>query len=215
MSRPAQPIKVYNVPVSGHGHRVELALSLLGLPYERIEIDFRAGEHKSPAFLAKNPFGQIPVIEDGDVTVADSNAILVYLARRYDPSGRWLPQAPVAAAAVQRWFSVAAGELHAGPAAARGHALFLRQPVPAEITKACARLFQLIDAQLTSRDFLAGDDPTLADVAMYSYTALAPEGRLSLDPYPRLRAWLARIEALPGFVPLTRSPLPQDETAGA
>src|SRR4051794_26459122 len=88
---PVQPIRLYQHPVSGHAHRVELFLSLLGLPFEKINVDLFKGEQKAPAFVAKNPFGQVPVIEDGDVTLADSNAILVYLARRYDTSGRWLP----------------------------------------------------------------------------------------------------------------------------
>jgi len=97
-------------------HRVELLLSLLGRPVELVDVDLRArARAKTPAFLAKNPFGQVPVIEDGDVTLADSTAILVYLALRYDPSGRWLPREPIAAATVQRWLSVASGELAAGP----------------------------------------------------------------------------------------------------
>ena len=77
------------------------------------------GAHKAPDFLAKNPFGQVPVIEDGDLTLPDSNAILVYLATRYDASGRWYPRDPVAAARVQQWLSVSAGQLAYGPAAAR------------------------------------------------------------------------------------------------
>src|SRR5437868_3108611 len=99
--RPAAPIKVYSSTVSGHSHRVRLFLSLLGLPFETIEVDLRAGEHKRPDFLRRNAFGQVPVIEDGDVTVADSNAILVYLNERYaaDPA-RWYPRDPLAAAQV-------------------------------------------------------------------------------------------------------------------
>lgn len=206
--KPAQPIKFYTFAVSGHAHRVELLLSMLDLPFQRIDVDLRGKEHKSAAFLARNPFGQVPVIEDGDVTLGDSNAILVYLARRYDASGQWLPSDPVAAARVQRWFSVAAGELYRGPALARGYTLFRNQPVPQDVIDTALALFKLLDAHLSTQAYLAGATPTLADVAMYSYVALSPEGRLSLDPYPALRAWLARFEALPGFVPAKRSPLP-------
>lgn len=92
--------------LSGHCHRVELFLSLLGLPYQLIEMDLRARAHKAPEFVARNPFGQVPVIEDGEVTLADSNAILVYLEARYAP-GQWLPREPIAAAQVQRWLSAA------------------------------------------------------------------------------------------------------------
>jgi glutathione S-transferase len=116
MSRPA--IKLYNFPRSGHAHRAELMLSLLQLPAELIFVDLAKGEHKTPEFLALNPFGQVPVIDDGGIIVSDSNAILVYLAKRYG-NDDWLPQEPAAAARVQRWLSVAAGPVAFGPAAAR------------------------------------------------------------------------------------------------
>ena len=204
---PAQPIKLYRVAISGHAHRVELFLSLLGLPFDRVEIDLAAKAHKTPEFLAMNAFGQVPVIQDGDVTLADSNAILVYLARRYaQDADAWMPTEPVAAAAVQRWLSVAAGQLAFGPAAARVIQLFKRPDSPdAAIARAHA-LFDVMEQQLGQSAFLAGNTPTLADIANYSYTAHAPEGNVSLEPYPRLRAWLARIEALPGFVPMVKTP---------
>jgi glutathione S-transferase len=203
----SRTIKFYTFPVSGHAHRVELLLSMLQLPFERIDVDLRAREHKSAAFLARNPFGQVPTIEDGDVALGDSNSILVYLAKRYDESGRWLPDDPVGAARVQRWLSVAAGELYNGPVAARGYALFRNKPVPGDVTDAATRFFALLEQHLSAQAFLTGAQPTLADIAIYSYTALANEGRLSLEPYPNVRAWLARFEALPGFVPVRRSSL--------
>lgn len=198
-------IRVHGFPLSGHAHRVELMLSLLGLPFERIEVDLFNGAHKRPEFLAKNPFGKVPVIEDGEVILADSNAILVYLASRYDGQRRWLPQDPVMAAQVQRWLSIAAGELAHGPAAARLVALF---GLPLDGVRArtiAGELYGVLDAFLEGRRFLVGEAPTIADVALYSYTAHAPEGGVSLDPYPNVRAWLARIEALPGFIAMPRS----------
>ncbi len=119
MERPSRPIRLYWFPLSGHSHRAELMLSLLDLPFERVEIDILKGAQKTPEHLARNPLGQVPVIEDGDVTVPESNAILVYLATKYDPSGEWLPRDPVGAAQVQRWLSVASGPLHLGPGMAR------------------------------------------------------------------------------------------------
>jgi len=206
-AQPAQPIRLYRVAISGHSHRVELFLSLLGLPFERIEIDLAAKGHKTPAFLAMNAFGQVPVIQDGDITLADSNAILVYLNARYAPDAeQWLPRDPIAAAAVQRWFSVAAGQLAFGPAAARVVQLFKRPENPEAIERAHA-LFAVMEQQLGQSAFLAGSTPTLADIANYSYAAHAPEGNVSLEAYPRLRAWLARIEALPRFVPMVRTPI--------
>lgn len=214
-SKPAQPIRFYTFKQSGHAHRVELLLSMLGLPFERIEVDLRAREHKADPYLARNPFGQVPTIEDGDVTLGDSNSILVYLAKRYDTSGRWLPEDPVGAARVQRWFSVAAGELYRGAAVARALTVFRSQPVPQDVTDTANNIFKLLDQHLTRQPFLTGATPTLADVAIYSYTAVAPEGYLSLEPYPALRAWLARFEALPGFVPMVRTPVPPKPAAAA
>lgn len=204
---PARPIRLYRYTLSGHCHRVELFLSLLGLPMEAVEVDLAAGAHKTPAFLAMNAFGQVPVIQDGECMLADANAILVYLAKRYaDRPEQWLPQEPQAAAAVQRWLSVAAGQLAFGPAAARVTQLFKRPDNPEAVTRAHT-LFAVMEQQLGQSAFLAGSTPTLADIANYSYVAHAPEGNVSLEPYPALRAWLARIEALPRFVPMVRTPI--------
>jgi glutathione S-transferase len=202
-AKPAAPIRLHAYPLSGHAHRVELLLSLLGLPFEKVDVDLAKGEHKTPEFLALNPFGQVPVIQDGDVTLADSNAILTYLALRYDAGGRWLPRDPVGAAQVQRWLSVAAGPLVNGAGNARVNVLFRRPHDPrcAEIAKT---LLGRMESHLAVRDFLAADGPTLADIALYTYTSHAPEGGVSLQPYGQVRAWLARIEALPGFVGMPR-----------
>ena len=199
------PIQLYRHAVSGHSHRVQLMLSLLDLPCELVDIDLLAGAHKDPAFLALNAFGQVPVLQDGDVTLADSNAILVYLASRYAAPGGWLPTEPVEAAQVQRWLSVAAGPLAFGPAVARVIQLFQQPTDPCEATLRATQLFGVMDAHLEQSDYLVGSRPTIADIANYSYTAHAPEGYVSLEPYPQVRAWLARIEALPGFVPMVRS----------
>lgn len=204
---PVRPIRLYRYALSGHCHRVELFLSLLGLPMEAVEVDLAAGAHKTPAFLAMNAFGQVPVIQDGECMLADANAILVYLAKRYaERPEQWLPQEPQATAAVQRWLSVAAGQLAFGPAAARVTQLFKRPDNPEAITRAHT-LFAVMEQQLGQSAFLAGSTPTLADIANYSYVARAPEGNVSLEPYPALRAWLARIEALPRFVPMVKTPI--------
>ncbi len=201
---PAQPIRLHRFYLSGHSHRVELLLSLLKLNYELLDVDLANKAHKQPEFLAMNPFGQVPVIEDGKTIVADSNAILVYLASKYD-DGTWLPRDPVGTAAVQRWLSVAAGEVAFGPARARLATVF-KAPVQADEAIARAHeLFQIMDRELEKRSYLAGATPTIADIANYTYIAHAPEGSVSLEAYPNLRSWLQRIEALPGFVPMEKS----------
>lgn len=207
-SPPAHPIKLYRTLISGHAHRVELFLSLLGLPFELVDVDLAAGAHKQPDFLALNAFGQVPVIRDGDVTLADSNAILVYLARRYAAdAAQWLPADPLAAAHVQRWLSVAAGPLAIGPAAARVIQLFKLGVNLQDAIAHSPALFKVMEQQLGQSAFLAGSTPTLADVANYSYVARAPEGNVSLDAYPKVRAWLARVEALPHFLPMVKTPV--------
>ena len=201
---PAQPIKLYRYVLSGHSHRVELFLSLLGLPVELIEVDLAAGAQKTVEFLEMNPFGQVPVIQDGELTLADSNAILVYLANQY-ANEQWLPREPARAAAVQRWLSVAAGLVAFGPAAARLITVF-KAPFNAEEVVARANgLFAVMEKDLQNSAFLVGTNPTIADIANYSYIAHAPEGNISLAPYPNIRNWLARIEALPSFVPMVKS----------
>jgi glutathione S-transferase len=204
MNAPAQPIKFYRFPLSGHSHKAELFLSLLGLPVEPIDVDLAGGEQKAPAYLAMNCFGQVPVIQDGDVTVSDSNAILVYLASRYG-SEKWLPRDPAEAAQVQRWLSVSAGQVAYGPCAARLVTVFKAAFNPQEVIARAHALFVIMEKELAARPFLVGEHATLADVANYSYIAHAPEGNVSLDAYPAIRAWLARIEALPGFVPMPKT----------
>ncbi|WP_248799045.1 glutathione S-transferase family protein [Pseudomonas sp. MWU13-2105] len=198
------PIKLYNFSRSGHAHRAELMLSLLGLPVELIHVDLPSGAHKTPEYLALNTFGQVPVIDDQGLVLADSAAILVYLALKYG-QGRWLPTDPLGAARVQRWLSVAAGPIAFGPARARLITVF---GAPFDAEEAISRshaLLKVVEQELSQSSYLAGDTPTIADVAGYSYIAHAPEGNVSLADYPNVRAWLARIEALPGFVPMPRT----------
>ena len=197
-------MKLYHFPLSGHAHRARLFLSLLDLPHEVIDVDLANGEHKSPAFLAITPFGQVPVLEDGGVYISDSNAILVYLAKK---SGRseWLPEDALGASQVQRWLSVAAGELAYGPCAARLITVFGRPFNPDEVIARAHTILALMDQHLTGREWLVGDRPTIADVAQYSYLIGAPEGNVDLSGYPAVNALLRRIEALPGFVPFPQT----------
>ncbi|TFW23738.1 glutathione S-transferase family protein [Duganella callida] len=193
-------MKLYGSPLSGHSHRAELMLNLLNLPYEFVRINMAERENRGAAHLARNPFGEIPVLEDGDVTLADSTAILVYLALKYDRSGRWLPREPLAAAQVQRWLSTAAGKIAYGPCSARLVTVFGAPLDGARAQDIAARLFDVMEQELAGRDWLVGDHATIADVAGYSYIAHAPEGGVSLKPYPHIRAWLDNVRALPGFV---------------
>jgi len=208
---PQTPLILHGTPLSGHAHRVELLMRALDLPYrlEPAPADIRRGE----AFRRLNPFKQIPVLEDGEIVLADSNAIMVYLVKRYAPGSEWLPDDPVTAAAVQRWLSVAAGEVMHGPAMAR---LIVQFGISDDIGRAervAQRLLSWMDEHLTGRTFLAANHPTLADLACYSYVAHAPEGGIPLAPYPAVVDWIARVEALPFFKPIPASPLPAPRAA--
>jgi len=197
------PIKLHRHPLSGHSHRVELFLNLAGIRHELVEIDLAAGEHKSPAFLALNLFGQVPVIQDEDVTLADSNAILTYLAERYAPD--WYGEDALARAEIQRFLSIAAGPIAYGPAAARLVNVFGAQIEAKRPVEIAHWVFERLDKHMKYRDWLVGDTPSIADIAIYSYTAHAPEGDVSLNGYPYLRALLERVEGLPGFKPMQAS----------
>ncbi|WP_374377567.1 glutathione S-transferase family protein [Dongia sp.] len=199
-------MKLYHHPLSGHSHRARLFLSLLSIPHELVLVDLAKGAHKAPDFLKLNPFGQVPVLDDDGTIVTDSVAILVYLAKKQRRTD-WLPEEPLAAAKVQKWLSVAAGEIAYGPAAARLITVFGANFRPEEVLTRANNILKQIDATLTQQDFIASAKPTIADVALYSYIASAPEGNVDLSSYAHVRAWLKRIEALPGFVEFQKTPV--------
>jgi glutathione S-transferase len=202
-TQPQRPIVLYGFKLSGHCHRVELFLSLNKLPYRYVEVDILKGEHKQPNFLELNRFGQVPVIDDNGTVLADSNAILLYLTQTYGLS-QWYPNDVIKQAQIQRWFSFAAGFLAFGPAMARAIKLFRPTENPTEALQRATRLFVVMEGDLGKSSFLVGNQPTLADISMYSYTAAAPEGGMTFENYPNIRAWLTRVEALPGFVAMAK-----------
>jgi glutathione S-transferase len=198
-------MNLYSMPLSGHSHRAHLFLSLIGVAHDLVPVDLGKRAHKTPEFLGMNRFGQIPVLDDGGTIVSDSNAILVYAALKYDRTD-WLPREPAAAAEVQRWLSVAAGQIAFGPAAARLVTVFGAPFNADEVIARAHAVLAVIESTLATREWIAAGRPTIADVALYSYIARAPEGNVDLSDYPQVTAWLARIEALPGFVPFQRTP---------
>jgi len=198
-------MKLYYGPLSGHSHRARLFLSLLGLDYEPIEINVRAGDNRTDEFLRLNRFGEVPVLDDDGVVVPDSNAILVYLAKKYGGED-WSPDDPVAAASVQRWLSVAAGKVAYGPCAARLITVFGAKLNAEEAIDRSHALLRVLENELNDRAWIAGTDkPTIADLALYSYIDRAPEGNVDLSAYANTRAWLRRIEALPRFFPFRKT----------
>ena len=198
-------MKLYYHPLSGHSHRARLFLSLVGLEHELIEVDLATRAHKTAEFVALSPFGEIPVLVNGETVVADSNAILVYLARIVGAPS-WLPRDVATEVEIQRWLSVAAGKVAYGTCAARLVTVFGAPFNSVEAISRAHDTLKVVETTFAKRRWLAGTNtPTIADVALYSYTASAPEGNVSLAAYPLTRDWLTRVEALPGFVPFQKS----------
>lgn len=194
-------ITLYDNDVSGNAYKVRLFLALLGLPYTRKAVDLFKGEGRTPAFLALNVLGQVPVLVDDDVTLRDSHGILTYLALRYG-GGQWISAEPAVMARVAAWMSNSANELQNGPGAARLVHTFkigsdLKRP-----KAIAARIFGAMEAQLRATPWLVGAEPMIADIACFPYTMLAPEGDISLEEFPAIRRWMGQIETLPGFVPM-------------
>ena len=159
--------RLYRHALSGHAHRVELFLSLIGKDAQPIDVDLLAGEQKTDAFVALNPFGQVPVLDDDGTVVTDSNGILVYLAIKYALES-WYPRDPEKVSAVQKWLSVAAGEINSGPGAARLVTLFGAQLDHGRALSGAKGLFDVMDRYLATNDYLVAGGPTIADVAAYA-----------------------------------------------
>lgn len=193
-------MKLYGHELSGNCYKVKLMLSLLGIEYESIAVDLSKGAHQTAQFLTLNPFGQVPVLVDGDRTFADAQAILVYLARQYG-SDRWLPLDAEPLSRITRWLSTTAGEVRQGLESARLYYLF--DVTNINIDRATQRsefILTQLDRHLSDREWLELERPTIADIAVFPYVALAADGKISLAPYANVLAWMERIEQLPGFV---------------
>jgi len=195
-------IRLHSTLQSINGYKVRLLLSILDLPFELVELDMYGGEHKREPFLSLNPFGQMPALEDGDFVIADSHACLVYLARKYDPSGRWLPADAESEARVAEWLSKSANEIHHGPWMKRAK---IRRPdaikVPdAEIDARCDHILGLIDSRLARRDWLALEHATIADLSCYGPISMLDVSGYDTTRWPAVRAWMARVAALPGAI---------------
>jgi len=201
-------ITLHDFDLSGSCYKIRLFLNILGQRYERVPVDFANREHKSAKYLALNPFGELPVFEDGDLRLRDTQAILVYLATRYDPSRRWYPDDPVSMGRIQQWLSTGGGEVM-NASGARLVKCFGATHLDLEALQAGARrVFRIMDDRLATHPFLALEHATLGDIACFPYTALAGEGGIDLSAYPRILAWIERMKRLPGFIAMPGIPAP-------
>jgi glutathione S-transferase len=195
-------LTLYDSAISGNAYKCRLLLNQLGLPYRRIEIDLLKGEAKAAPFRALNPFYRVPFLIDGDFKLGESNAILLYLAR----GSRYLPEDPRQLALIHQWMFFEQNQLEASIAVSR---FVLRWEAnspntPAIVDSQRRRGFaslKVLEAHLATHDFLVGAY-SVADIALFGYTPLAPEGGFPLDDFPHVRAWLDRVRAQERFVPM-------------
>ena len=192
-------ITLYDMALSGNCHKVRLLLSLLGLPYQTQPVDLRGGEQRSPDYLQRNPFAQVPVLDDDSLVIRDSQAILVYLAKRYGGE-QWWPDDAYQLAQIAAWLSTAANEIFHGPAKLRVHHKFGSNIDMETARQTADKVLGIIDRHLQSQDWLVGNSVSIADIAVYPYLALAPEGGLDMGSYLNIIAWFQRLRALPGYV---------------
>jgi glutathione S-transferase len=199
-------MKLYDLEISGNCYKVRLFLSLLGLAYEKVSINTRLGDNKRPEFLALNPRGQVPVLDDDGFAVWDSTSILVYLARKHGGES-WYPTGPRDAAEVSRWVAISQQTeiTVTGLSRARAITLFGVAGNLADFQERGRHFLRFLDRYLACREWLALDRPTLGDIACYPYIALAPDGGVLLDEYREVAAWMARVRGLRGYVELPRA----------
>ncbi len=192
-------LKLYDLEPSGNCYKVRLFCALLKLPLELHAVDFMSAAHKKSPLIDKNPFGELPILEDGDVVLRDSQAILVYLARKYGGES-WLPTDALSMARVMEWLMVAENEIPRGPGDARLRDKFGYKLDASLARDKAQRILGIVEARLSADNWLALGRPTIADIACMPYIGLAHEGGISLAPYRAVRAWIGRIKALPGFI---------------
>jgi glutathione S-transferase len=196
--------RVYGMSSSGNCYKVRLLLEQLQQPYEWIEIDVRSGVTREPQFLDRNPNGRVPTLEyEPGKYLAESDAILVYLA---EGSGFW-PQQRLQRAQVLQWmfFEQYSHEPYVAVARFICVALPAQHERRAELPRLHERGYQalaVMDQHLARERFFVGDSYSIADIALYAYTHAAGEGGFELQRFPAVRAWIARVEGQPRFVPM-------------
>ena len=192
-------MKLYDLELSGNCYKVRLFSALANIQIDIEPVDFMAGDHKKPPVIDLNPLGELPVLVDDDIILRDSQAILVYLAKKYG-GHQWWPDGAAQQGEVMQWLSIAACEIRVGPNTARLVDKFgfeFDKKVALEHSK---KILSILEQHLQSNDWLALARPTIADCAVFPYVGLAHEGGISLAEFPAINAWITRIKSLPNFI---------------
>lgn len=199
-------MRLYDSSISGNGYKARLLLSMLNRPFERIEVDILQGQSRTPEFLAVNPNGRIPVLalDDGRI-LAESNAILFFLAEKT----RFLPDDSFARAKTLQWMFFEQYSHEPYIAVARFWRAHLDMTPEREaaleekMTQGYAAL-DIMETELIAHDWFGGDALSIADIALYAYSHVAPEGGYDLSSYGAIRAWFERIESSTGYIPISQ-----------
>lgn len=199
-------MKLYDAKISGNCYKVRLLLSFLQLNYQKINVDFLQKENKSAAFLAINPLGQIPVLDDRGLLIHDSHAILCYLAHQYDDQKYWFPPDTPRMVKTLEWLFFSNQIIASSLSAARAFYIVHRKTVNIELaTQQSYNALNHLEQQLEKTPWLVGKTVTIADIACYPYVFMAEQGKIKLDAYPYIKAWLQRFQALPHFIKMDES----------
>ena len=199
-------LTLYDFLPSGNGYKVRLLLTQLGLPFELVQLDVGKKETRTPEFLAKNPNGRIPCVRLEDGThLWESNAILFYFAE----GTAFLPSERLQRAQALQWmfFEQYSHEPYVAVVRAWHHFGLLEQNRAqlAERVKNGYAALGVMESHLAKRAFFVGERYSIADIALYAYTHVAPEGKFDLAPYPAVRAWLERVRSQPKHIPITKA----------
>lgn len=192
-------LTLHGIWLSGPTYKAGLAMSLMGLPFAYKHVDLRAGAHKQPDFLSINRFGQVPALVDGDFKLCQSGSILLYLAEK---SGKMGGKTAEEKARVREWlfweYDRLASNVYRPRAIKRGF-MKAEDSVYTMYANMAGDALKVLDAELAKGGFLVGTEATIADVAVYGDVAYAEEAAIDLSAYPHLKAWMAKVEKLPGF----------------
>ncbi len=202
---------LYDFELDEDCYKARLLLGLLGVAYDRVAVDMLPGrEQTRPPFVELNPLGTLPILVDGALVLREAEPILVYLARAYDPSARWLPAAAAPLAQVTMWLHFSIRAL-APVAHARQQAIFGQAPLQEAAAEEAERAFRVMEDHMTRRglqeaDWFVGDGPTLAEISLFPAIALSRDIGIDHEACPALRRWMRRVRALPGFVTMPGIP---------
>jgi glutathione S-transferase len=191
----------YDAPISGNTYKVRLLLKQLALPHEVVKLDIAAGAVRTPEFGKVNPFGRVPFIVDDGFGLAESNAILLYLAR----GSKLIPSPGRAQALVQQWMFFEQNQVELSIGVPRFWRKFRIDQHPSLFENHHSRAVaavNVLERHLAQRSWFVGDAYSIADIALFAYTHLAPEAGHDLAQFPAVDAWLRRVREQPGWFPL-------------